>query len=269
MVVGALCLGDGVLIEVSLEDTGEDSTEKRSDNIGSLVGELGFWCVGVDSGVHHFLENWLNDTDGWVEASSGNAGGGLNAGVEGNTNSEGIEWDILGSVMLDNLDNESDEEEGHHEFNEHSLSHELSAIVAAVGWAELSQVVSSGSWENTALLGTQWESHEANGASEHATEDLGNDDKDTVEYTSSARLVSVLNHHSHGDSWVEMSSTNRSEYLSHDKYCKTYASRSTRGASTPVNGCCKHCGTEELRNENPNLVLFSARDFHFLSFKVY
>jgi hypothetical protein len=225
--VGGLCLGDGILIEISLEESGEDSSEKRSDNIGSLVGELSFWGSWVDSSVHHFLENWLNDTDGWVEASSGNAGGGLNAGIESNTNSEGIEWDILGSVVLDDLDDEGDEEEGHHELNEHSLTHELSTVVAAVGWAELSKIVLSTYWDGATLLSSQWESHEADGASEHAAEDLSDDNKDSVEYTGATGLVSVLNHHGHGDSWVKVSSANRSEYLSHDKYCKANASWGT------------------------------------------
>ena len=70
LVVGGLCLGDGILIEVSLEESGEDSSEERSDNIGSLVSELSFWGSWVDSSVHHFLENWLNDSNCWVKAST-------------------------------------------------------------------------------------------------------------------------------------------------------------------------------------------------------
>lgn len=44
IVVGGLCLGDSILIEISLEETSEDTTEKWSDNICSLVNELSFWC---------------------------------------------------------------------------------------------------------------------------------------------------------------------------------------------------------------------------------
>lgn len=221
LVMSILCLGDSILIEVSLEYTGEDTTEKWTNDVGSLVDQLSLWCVWIDSCVHDFLENWLNDTDGWVEASSGNTSGGLHAGVESDTNGKGVEWDILGSVMLDDLDDEVDEEEGHHELNEHGLTHELATIVATVGWAELGEIVTTGSWKGVSLLGAQWESHEADGASEHSTEDLGNHDEDTVENAGTARLVSVLNHHSACDGWVEMSTTYWSEYLGHDEYGKT------------------------------------------------
>jgi len=179
--VGGLCLGDSILIEVSLEYTGEDSSEEWSNDVGSLVHQLSLWSIWIDSSVHHFLENWLNDTDGWVEASSGNTSSSLDAGVESDTDGEGVEWNILGTVMLDDLDDKSNEQEGHHELNEHGLSHKFSTIVATVGWAELGKVVSSSSWKLVTFLSTKWESHEADGASEHSTEDLSDDDKDTVE----------------------------------------------------------------------------------------
>lgn len=217
MVMSVLCLGNSILIEVSLEDSSEDTTEKWTNDVSSLVDELGFWCVRVDSCVHHFLENGLNDTDGWVEASSGNAAGSLNAGVQSNTDSEGIEWNILGSIMLDDLDNEGNEKESHHELNEHGLTHKLSTVVAAVGWAKLGEVVSSGSWEGVTLLGAQWESHQADGASKHSSEDLGYNNKDTVENAGTARLMSMLNHHGNGDCWVEVPTTYRTEHLGHDK----------------------------------------------------
>lgn len=127
------------------------------------------------------MENWLNDTDGWVDTSPGNAAGSLNTGVKSNTNSKSVEWNVFSTVVLDDLENERNEEEGHQELNEENLTHQLSAIIATVGWAELSKVMSSSSWEGAALLLTQWESHKTDGTSKHASKDLSNPDEDSVE----------------------------------------------------------------------------------------
>lgn len=49
--------------------------------------------------------------------------------------------------MFHNLDDESDEEESHHKFNKEGLRHQFAIIIAAIGWAQLMQVVFAFSWD--------------------------------------------------------------------------------------------------------------------------
>lgn len=186
----------------------------------------------------------------------------MNASVEGKTNGKGVDWDILGTVVLHDLENEGNKQEGHEEFDQECLHHKFSVIVATVGWAQLCKVVTSLSWELVVLLWAEWEAHEADGASEHASEDLREHDEDTVENTWTARLVSMLNHHRDCYCWVEVPATYRPKDLGHDENDKSGNLRRSRGATAPVDACCQHGRAEELRNEHPHLVFFTAWYFH-------
>ena len=76
--------------------------------------------------------------------------------------------------MFYDLENEGYEKESHHKFNEECLTHELSTIVAAISWAQLGEVVTASRWKMSIFLWAKWEAHKANGASEHASKNLRN-----------------------------------------------------------------------------------------------
>ena len=244
-----------------MENSSEDAAKQSGSNVGTLVHELCLWGSWVDSGIHHLLENWLNDSDCWVDAAPGDASGGLYAGIEGNTNGDRVNetwmnWGLIffGTVSVNDLQHEGHKQEGHHELNEESLSHQLAAIVAAVGWAKLSQVVSSSLGELAALLGSEREAHEAQSATEHAAKDLGQNDEEGVKDCWSAFLMLVLDKDGDGNSWVEVAVADWAEYAGHHENDHADAlSSGARGAS-PVNCGSEHCCSEELRDENPGFI---------------
>ena len=167
---------NSVLVEVSLEDACENAAKSSSSNVCTLVDQGGLRGTGVDPLIHDSLEDWLNGADGWVDASAGNTFRGLDARVESDTNGDSVEWNVLGTIMLHNLDNKSDKEESHHELNKESLWHELATIIAAICWAKLMQVVVALWWNLGFFRWGKWEAHKTYGTSEHCTEHLSKDD---------------------------------------------------------------------------------------------
>ena len=70
MLSGRVTLCNGRLVHISLEKSGENSSEKWAKDVHALVNELSGGGVGVNSSVHHSLEKWLDDSDGWVNTST-------------------------------------------------------------------------------------------------------------------------------------------------------------------------------------------------------
>lgn len=133
--------------------------------------------VGVVIG--HLLEDRLDESNGWVDATSGNTAGFSNCTVKGKTNSHGVDWHVLASVMLDDDQDESHEHEGANSFDSEYPKDIVTTIIATVDWAELSdpEVVSS-DWNLLNILLLIWESHDADGTSEDSTETLANNDEE-------------------------------------------------------------------------------------------
>ena len=258
-----ISLSDGVLVEVSLEDTCEDAAEQSASNVCGLVDQWGLWSTWVDSCVHHSLENWLDHANGWVHASAGNTLGDLDAGVVGDSNGSGIQGHISGSVVLNDLDDEAHEEESHDELNPEHLSDHFSVIAAAIVRAQLLQVVAT-LRDLIARLGAQREAHQTDAAADHGSDGLGNNDQEGVQEGGTAQVVSVLDENSDGHCWVEVPATYWAKYLGHRENAQTHADwRVFRGA-TPVEGSCEHGCAEELGNQHPSLVFTSSWNFHFV-----
>lgn len=123
LLLHGVSLSNGVLVEVSLENASEDAAESCCSNIGALIDKRCLWCIWIDPLVHDSLENWLDGSNCWVDASSGNTLRGLDARVQSNSNGNSVKRNILTAIVLYNLNYESDEEESHHEFNKESLFH--------------------------------------------------------------------------------------------------------------------------------------------------
>lgn len=254
---------DSILVEVSLEHASEDTAQESGTNVGSLVEKRCLWGCWVDPSIHDSLENWLNDADGWVDATAGDTTSDLEAGVESEANSSSVEWHISGSVMLHDLDHEGHEEECHNELNPEHLSGHLAIIVAAIMGAQLLQVVST-FWDLVAALGAQWETHEADSTANHGSDGLSNNDKQRVEEGRSAQVMSVFNEDGNGDGRIKVASTDWSKDLSHCEEGQTNTHWCVLRGATPVKSSSEHCCTEKLRDEHPSLVFTSAWNFHFV-----
>lgn len=68
--------------------------------------------------VEKLLEDTLDDTDSWVNATTSDTGGNLNCSEKSHSNCKTIDWHILRSVVLGNLENESNKESSHEGLNE-------------------------------------------------------------------------------------------------------------------------------------------------------
>ena len=173
--------------------------------------------------VEESLENRLDEANGWVDGTTRNARGDLNSGVESKTNGESVHWHVLGSVVLHDLEDKGNEEEGHNTFDEEDLEYHFTSIVAAISWAKLGDVVGAWSWKGLVIL---WESDHgtsAKDATEKGTDELEKHHNLSVHNSEWDIVMSVLNHHTDGNSGIKMSTTNRSEHLCHDGDCEADA----------------------------------------------
>jgi hypothetical protein len=146
------------LIDISLEATSEYTTHERTEQVHWEVDESSSWGIWIGMTVHNFLVEWLGKTDSWVNGTTGNSRSDLDSGVESNTNAHGVDWHVFGSVVLNDLENESNEEESHNHLNKEYFAEKFSTIIASINWAKLGDVVGSSSWEFVFVL---WENDES------------------------------------------------------------------------------------------------------------
>ena len=158
--------------------------------------------------VENLLENGLDDSDSWVDASSRDSGRDQNSSVKSHSDGKSINWHVLRSVVFGNLKNKSNKESSHEGLNKQSFEHHNTTIIAAKSWAELGDIVRSWSWKGLSILwcidhssGTSSTSNECSKALE--------DNHGSSEYDAETKTVmSMLNHHSQCNSWIKMRTTN-------------------------------------------------------------
>jgi hypothetical protein len=194
----------GDLHENSLEKSGDHTSDEWRDEVDWHVHQLLWWSIWVGMSVEESLEDSLDEADGWVDAATRDAGGDLDGSVESEADGESVDWGLLGSVVLDDLEDEANEEEGHDTLNEEHLEGHLSTIVAAVSWAELGDVVGSGDWEGLVILRKEDHGSSAEEASEPGSNELEEHHNLTVNDAEWKVIMLVLDHHTNCNSWIEM-----------------------------------------------------------------
>lgn len=118
--------------------------------------------------------------------------------------------------MLHDLEDKANEETGHDGLNQESFTNKLAAIVAAESWAKLSDVVRSRHWEHLLFL---WEPDHGCGA-ESAAHESSNELEEhhdlSIDEAEGKVIMSMLDHHTQGNSWVKVTATDGAEHLGHD-----------------------------------------------------
>ena len=152
---------DGSLVDESLEHAGEDTSKCWGNQIDWQVRHLDWLGLGVGVTIEKSLENGLDEADGWVDASTRDATSNNDGSVQGKSNSETVDWHVGGSVVIDNLADEGNEECGHDHFNQEDRTSKLAIIVAASSWTKLRDVMGSWCWECLVVL---WEPDHGCGA---------------------------------------------------------------------------------------------------------
>lgn len=261
---------DGEFVDQLLEETGQESTEKWSTDVHYRVvwlGLLGLW-VGVVVG--HLLENRLDEAYGWVDATSGNTAGFSHGAVKSKTNSHAVDWRVGGSVMLGDDQYESDEHESAHGLDSEHSKHIITIIVATVDWAELGNPeIIGANWNLFDVFLLEWESHEADGTSEDGTETLADNDEECEAQVSSEMSFTLFPEHADGHSRIEMSATYRSKHLSHNHDSESDCCWNRVGCTGPIDRDQEEASSEQLEQENEELVLKTAWDFHLTFVVIY
>jgi len=137
---------------------------------------LSLW-VGIV--ICHLLENGLDESNGWVDATTGNTARFSNCTIKSKTNSHSIDWHVSTSIMLHDNQDESHKHEGANSFDGEYPKDIVTTIIATVDWAELSnpEVISSDRDLFNVLL-LIWESHDTDSTSEDSTKTLANYDEE-------------------------------------------------------------------------------------------
>jgi len=170
---------DGKFINCLLEKSSQKSSKKWTENIHWSIAGLCWFCLWVGVVIGHFLENRLDESDGGVDATTGNTARLSNCAVKSETNSHGIDWHFSASIVLNDNEHECDKHECADSFNGEYSKDIVTAIVTSINWAELGnpEVVSS-DWNLLNILLLIWESHDTDGTSEDGTETLANNNEE-------------------------------------------------------------------------------------------
>lgn len=218
--LGVLCdflssvVGD--LDEDSLEESGGHTSNEWTEQVDWHVHQLLWWGIWVGMSVEQSLEDSLDEADGWVDAATRDAGGNLDSSVEREADGESVDWGLFGSVMLHDLKHEGNEEECHDSLNEEDLEDHLTTIIAAVSWAQLSDVVGSCDWQRLVILRKEDHGSSTEEASNPSSNELEKHHNLSVNDTEWKVIMLVLDHHTDCNSWVKMTARDRSVHLDHD-----------------------------------------------------
>lgn len=256
---------DCELVDQFLEDASEESTEQGSSHIDRSVVHLGLFRLGVGEIVGHLLEYGLDKSNGWVDATSGNAASFANTAVQSKTDGHGVDWHVLRArtVVLHDHEDEGHEQEGADRLNGEDSQHVVTLIVAAVDWAELSDpVVVTSDWDFFEILLLECEGHNADGASNNGSDSLEEDDEEGEAEVLAEVGTALLPEHADCDCRVEVPATYRPEYLSHDHDSEANSLRNGIRGAGPVDCDQQEHGSQQFREENEELVACATRDFH-------
>lgn len=125
-----------------VEESSEETAQEWATDVGWAINDLSLWGIWEDRLVGKLLEEGLEKTNDWVDASSRNSARQRDGEVERDSDAQGVDWHLIGSIMLDNHEYHRDEGEGGHGLADNNLSEEVAAVVASTAWAQLSDVVS-------------------------------------------------------------------------------------------------------------------------------
>ena len=136
----------GCFVDKARVDTCEDASERWSEDVSGVVVQRGQRGIWVDGLVEQLLENRLDEADGWVDGTATEAGSDHDGGVQTDSGGNSIDWHVLGSVVFDNREDGGHIQKRHEYFDPEDLGDVLAPIVAALGWTQLSDIVSGRLW---------------------------------------------------------------------------------------------------------------------------
>lgn len=132
---------DGLLMHDLVVQASEESAQEWTNNVGWEVNDAGSWGIWEHGSVGLPLEKWLDESDGWVDASTGDSTGHADGKVEGESDTVAIDLKGLGTVVVLDHKDKGGEHEGAEGLSHDDLEHHASIIVATMGWAKLGSMV--------------------------------------------------------------------------------------------------------------------------------
>lgn len=262
----SLASADSLLVDDFLEKAGDHTSDEWADQINWHVHHCNWWRVGVGVSIEKSLEDGLNQADGWVDATSRNTWGNGDGGIQGESDGDTIGWHVASSVVLNDLENESNKESGHDGLNEENFADEFTTIVAAHSWAKLRDVVRSWHWECFVVLWKPDHGSGAESAAKGSSKELEKHHDLTINDAEGDIVMSMLYHHSHRDGRIKVPSTNGAEHLGHDGNGQADANWCVRWRATPVHCKEQECSAEHFRPEHEELVTSTTGNFHLRDF---
>lgn len=241
---------DCELIDEFLEDASKESTEQWSSHINRGVVHLRLFGLWIGEIVGHLLENGLDKSNGWVDATTGNAASFTDTAVQSETNGHSVDWHVLWArtVVLNDDKDEGHEEESADGLNGENSEDVVTLIVAAIDWAELSDpVVITSDWDFLEIFLLESESHNADSTANNGSNSLEEDDEDGEAKVLTEVGTALLPKHSDCDCRVEVPATYGPKYLSHDHDCESNSLRNRIRCAGPVDCDQQEHGSQQFR----------------------
>ena len=213
---------NGKFVDKLLEDTSQKSTKKWTGDIHAGIVDLSWFGIWIGEFVGHFLENGLNETNGWVDATSGNTASFSDCAVKGKTNCHGIDWCVLSSIVLGDDQNKCHEHESANGLNGENSENIITIVVATINWAKLGnpEIITS-NWYLLNVLLLVREGHDRDGTSKGGSSTLEENDEECEAQVSCEMSFALFPEHTDGHGRIKMSTTNWPKHLSHHHYSET------------------------------------------------
>lgn len=166
--------------------------------------------------------------------------------------------------MSDNKD-EGHEQESANQLDGESLSNQATTVVAALIWAELSNVVVCvAAWNSPDIwFLSEVKGHKRDEASYNGSQDLEDHSENGKHDIEAEMSFALFPEHAEGNSRIKMTSTDASKYGGHNENSGAYSECYGIRAACPIDTDEKERSSNKLWHENKELVASASWYFHY------